>query len=100
MEKNCNCEIKLKNTPRSSDEIKKLKNRLSRIQGQIEGVKKMLDEGRYCGDVLIQTSAIKKAVEAVSYEILKEHLSTCVAEEIKNDNMSIIDETIDVIKKL
>lgn len=100
MENCCEDKVKYKKTPRTKEDVSKLKNRLSRIQGQIEGVKKMLDEGRYCGDVLIQTSAIKKAVEAVSYEILKEHLLTCVAEEIKNDNLAIINETIDVIKKI
>lgn len=89
-----------KKTPRKEENIKSLKNRLNRITGQINGVGKMLDDNRYCGDILIQISAIESALQAIGYEILKEHMNTCVVEEIKRGNTDIIDETTDLIKKL
>jgi DNA-binding FrmR family transcriptional regulator len=96
----CNSEDRVKATPRSEAQIKAIKSRINRIVGQLQGISKMIEEQRYCGDVLIQMSAAQNALKSVSYEILKEHLSSCVASEIKQGNMDIIDETIDVIKKL
>ncbi|MCR5505668.1 MAG: metal-sensing transcriptional repressor [Bacilli bacterium] len=89
-----------KHTPRSEEEIKSLKTRLNKITGQINGVSKMIEENRYCSDILMQTAAIEKALEQVGYIVLKEHLESCVVDDIKNDDLSSLDEAIELMKKL
>ncbi|MDD7280772.1 metal-sensing transcriptional repressor [Floccifex sp.] len=90
-------ECKCKKEPRR--DVKNLKNRLHRIAGQINGVEKMIDENRYCGDVLIQISAIETALENLGYIILQEHLETCVVDDVKNDKTNM-DEVIALMKRL
>ena len=92
------CETK--DIPRSDEELKDLKVRLNRIIGQLNGVSKMLDENRYCKDILVQISAIESAIKQVGYIVLETHLKTCVKDKIKNNDEEVIDETIDIIKKL
>ncbi len=89
-----------KHTPRSEKQIKDLKNRLNRISGQINGISKMLDENRYCGDILMQIAAVEKALEQVGYLVLDEHLKTCVVDDIKENNFSSLEEAIELMKKL
>ena len=89
-----------KHTPRSEAQKKQLQNRLSRMAGQLNGISKMLEENRYCGDILIQVSAVESALQSFGYLVLKEHLETCVVEEIQKGNDQIMDETIDLVKKL
>lgn len=96
----CSCCERSKHTPRTSEELKTLYSRLNRIIGQLNGIKNMLDENRYCGDILIQLSAAEKALENFGYIILEDHLKTCVTENIKDGNDSILDETIELVKKL
>lgn len=95
-----NCDCKFKNTPRSDKTIRALQSRLNRIIGQIGGIKKMLDDDRYCDDILIQLSAVNRAVESISYQILQEHFKTCVVEEISNGNTQIVDELFKTIKNM
>ena len=97
-EKNCGC--RFKNTPRSQKSVKALQSRLNRITGQIGGIKKMLDDGRYCDDILVQLSAVKKAIESISYQILQEHFETCIVEEISKGNLQIVDELFRTIKNM
>lgn len=99
MEECPNCQ-RYKHTPRSIEETKALKNRLSRIQGQISGVSKMVDDNRYCGDILIQIAAIERSLQEVGYMILRTHMDTCVREDMKNDKQGTVDETIELIRKL
>ena len=80
--------------------MKQLKNRLSRINGQLNGISKMLDENRYCGDILIQVAAVESALQAFGYQVLKTHMETCVTEEIQNGNLKVVDETVELIRKL
>lgn len=89
-----------KNTPREEQTLKQLQNRLNRIIGQLNGIKTMLDDNRYCGDVLTQVAAVESALQSLGYIILRNHLETCVVEEIKKDNMQILDEALELIKKL
>ncbi len=77
-----------------------LKNRLSRMVGQLNGIGRMLDENRYCGDVLTQVAAVESALQAFGHLILKEHMETCVVEEIRKGNTSVVDEAVELIKKL
>ena len=98
-ERDC-CAHHHKAKPRSEKELKQLKNRLSRINGQLNGISRMLDENRYCGDILIQVAAVESALQAFGYQVLKTHMETCVTEEIQNGNMAVVDETVELIKKL
>ncbi len=99
MPENNSC-CKHKNTPRSDKCKKNLDNRINRIIGQLGGIKKMIDEDRYCADIIIQLSAAEKALENLGYIILQDHIETCVSEKIKNGDENIVDETVELIKKL
>ncbi len=96
---NCPC-CKHKDIPRDEKMIRQLKNRINRMSGQLAGISKMIDDNRYCGDILIQLSALESALRSFGYIILKNHHDTCVADEMKKGNESITEETIELIKKL
>ena len=87
-------------TPRDEGELRQLKNRLNRMTGQLNGIARMLDENRYCGDILIQISAVENALQNFGYLVLKSHLENCVAEEVRAGNPDIMDETLELMKKL
>ena len=89
-----------RHTPRSEDELRQLKNRLNRMVGQLNGIGRMLDENRYCGDILIQISAVEKALQGFGYTVLQSHMESCVAEEVRNGNPDIMAETLELMKKL
>ncbi|MCM1099824.1 MAG: metal-sensing transcriptional repressor [Clostridium sp.] len=89
-----------KATPRQAADVKKLKNRLSRMQGQLSGIGKMLDENRYCGDILTQIAAVESALQAFGHLILEEHMETCVREKILQEDPDVIGETLELIRKL
>ena len=86
--------------PRSEEAKKKLINRLNRVIGQLGGIKKMVEEDRYCGDILMQVAAVESALQALGYVMLQDHMETCVVEEIQNGNTAIVDEAIELVKKL
>lgn len=91
---------RLKATPRPEKELKQLKNRLSRITGQLNGIGRMLDENRYCGDILTQLAAVESALQSFGYLVLKEHMETCVVEEIQKGNTAVVEEAVELMKKL
>lgn len=99
-EKQETCRCHQKATPRSERELKQLKNRLSRMAGQLNGIGKMLDENRYCGDILTQVAAVESALQAFGYLVLQEHMETCVVEEIQKGNTGVVEEAVELIKKL
>ena len=68
--------------------------------GQLGGIKKMVEEDRYCGDILMQVAAVESALQALGYVMLQDHMETCVVEEIQNGNTAIVDEAIELVKKL
>lgn len=88
-----------KNTPRSPQLQKSLVTRCNRAIGQLNGVKSMIEQGRYCGDVLTQLAAVESAVKAISREVMQDHLETCVVEEIQKGDTEIIDEVMRLFKK-
>lgn len=94
------CSCRQKATPREEKELKQLKNRLSRIAGQLNGIGRMLEENRYCGDILNQVAAVESALQAFGYLILQDHMETCVVEEIRKGNTVIVDEAVELMKKL
>ena len=85
---------------RSAEEKKNLTRRLNIIEGQVRGVKDMILDDRYCDEVLIQISAINKSLKSLGTEILKNHLQTCIVGELKKDNLSAIDDVINLFDKL
>ncbi len=95
---NCCCSQKTKE--RSEEEFKKLINRLNRIEGQVRGVKRMLENDAYCTDVLIQVSAINAALNSFNKMLLAEHIRTCVAEDIRQGKDETIDELVMTLQKL
>ena len=95
MESNC-CK---KKTKRSEEEKKKLNNRLNRIEGQVRGVKKMIEEDRYCDDVLIQLSAIDKSIKSLANHILENHMYSCVLNDLEKGNYEIIDEVVNLFRR-
>lgn len=95
-----NCCCHFKNTPRSDETSRQLRNRINRIIGQLNGIQKMLDDNRYCGDIINQISAVESALQSVGYIILEEHMQTCVIEEVKNGNNDIVSEAVELMKKL
>ena len=96
MDINCCCN---KKTKRSPDEKKLITNRLNRINGQINGINKMIENDAYCNDVLIQLSAVEKAVKSLSTHILENHLYTCVSRDLENGDLDTIDELISLFKR-
>ena len=95
--KNC-CTHKKKQ--RSPDEYRSLLNRLSRIEGQVRGIYKMVEADAYCTDILIQVSAINAALNAFNKELLANHIKTCVANDIKNGKEDTVDELVATLQKL
>ena len=88
-----------KKTYRAEEEKKIINNRISRIEGQLRGVKKMVEEDAYCNDVLIQLSAIENSVKSLSNHVLENHLYSCVTRDIENGKLEIIDELVNLCKK-
>ena len=95
----CSC-VHEKNTPRNEAELKQLKNRISRMVGQLNGIGKMLDENRYCGDILNQIAAVESALQSFGYIVLQNHMETCVVEEIQKGNFAVVEEAVELMKKL
>ena len=97
VEKQC-CAGKTK--VRNEKEYKLLLNRLNRIEGQVRGVKKMVESDSYCTDILIQVAAINAALNAFNRELLSQHIKSCVLDDIKNSKDETIEELIVTLKKL
>lgn len=85
---------------RSEAEKKALTNRLSRIEGQIRGIRKMVDEGAYCPDILTQSAAVSAAMNSFNRELLACHIRTCVVEDIKAGDEETVDELVRLLQKL
>ena len=97
--KNCHIE-RFKKDKRSTESKKNLQKRLSRACGQLNGISKMIEEDRYCEDVLIQLSAVINALKSFGNVLLKEHLESCVSNKIKQGDSEVISEVMEIIKKL
>ena len=95
----CEC-CRAKHTPRSEKELKQLQNRLNRMIGQLRGISRMLEENRYCGDILTQVAAVESALQSFGYIVLQEHMETCVAQEVRKGNDQILEEAVELMKKL
>ena len=97
MKKECKC-TRCKH--RTDEEKRDLTRRLKIIAGQINGIQQMISEDRYCDDVLLQVASATNALKSLGSEILKSHMKSCMVEDIKNDNMDVIEDIIDLFGKL
>lgn len=95
--KNCCCQRK---TDRSEEEKRKLINRLSRIEGQIRGIKSMVENDAYCADILTQSSAVSSAIHSFNSDLLARHIRTCVSDDLKNGREGAAEELTALIQKL
>lgn len=89
-----------KKTVRSEDERRALINRLRRIEGQIRGIRGMVEKSAYCPDILVQVAAANAALNAFTKELLANHIKTCVADDIRAGNDEVIDELVTTLQKL
>ena len=96
-EKCCSCH---KTTKRSEEEYKRLIHRLNRMEGQIRGIRGMVEKSAYCTDILMQVSAVNAALNAFNKELLANHIKTCVARDIRAGQDETIDELVLTLQKL
>lgn len=89
-----------KKTLRSVEEQKKLVNRLNRIEGQIRGIRNMVENDAYCNDILVQCAAVNAAVNAFNRELIASHMRGCVARDLREGKDEVIDELVETLQKL
>ncbi|MGN0550638.1 MAG: metal-sensing transcriptional repressor [Acutalibacteraceae bacterium] len=97
MDKEC-CTHKTKE--RSEEEYKHLINRLNRIEGQIRGIRGMVEKNVYCTDILVQAAAVNAAINAFSRELLSNHIKSCVANDLRAGREETVDELVATLQKL
>ena len=97
-EESCCCCHKTKK--RSEKEYKDLVNRLSRIEGQVRGIKNMLEKDAYCTDILMQVSAVNAALNSFNKVLLANHIKSCVTQDILDGKEETVDELVSVLQKL
>jgi DNA-binding FrmR family transcriptional regulator len=97
VKENCCCG---KTTERTDADKKKLLNRLNRIEGQIRGIKGMIERNEYCADILVQSAAVNAAVNSFNKELLSNHIRSCVARDIRDGKDEVIDELLAILQKL
>ena len=97
IDKGCCCNT---SKHRSEKEYKDLMNRLSRIEGQVRGIKGMLEKDAYCPEILVQVSAVNAALNSFNKVLLANHIRTCVADDIREGKDETVDELVKVLQKL
>ena len=97
MEQETNC---CRHKHREEPELQSLLNRLNRIEGQVRGVRNMVEKEVYCTDILTQVSAIQSALNAFSRELLSNHIHTCVVTDIQNGHTEVVEDLLVTIQKL
>ena len=97
--KTCPC-CEERHKERSDKEYKDLIHRLNRVEGQVRGIKRMVEEDAYCTDILIQVSAVNAALNSFNKVLLANHIRTCVAEDIRAGKEETIDELVATLQKL
>ena len=93
----CDCH---KTKERSEEEVKRLVNRLNRVEGQIRGIRGMVERSAYCPDILAQVAAANAALNAFARELLAEHIRTCVTRDIREGKDETVEELLDTLQKL
>ena len=95
-----NCAVCEKHTERGEDEKKKLINRLNRIEGQVRGLRGMIERDAYCADVLTQSAAVSAAINAFNRDLLARHIRSCVVRDIRDGEDGTVDELVALVQKL
>ena len=95
--KECCCDNKIK--VRNKTEQDMILDRLNRITGQINGIKKMVEESRYCDDILTQISAVNNSLKSLGLSLIENHMKTCVKEDIKNGKDEVLDELLKTFER-
>jgi DNA-binding FrmR family transcriptional regulator len=85
---------------RTEEESKALQNRLARIEGQVRGIRGMVESDAYCVDILTQVTAVTAALNAFSRELLAEHIRTCVTHDLKEGNEETVEELVETVRKM
>ena len=85
---------------RSEEEVKRLVNRLNRVEGQIRGIRGMVERSAYCPDILAQVAAANAALNAFSKKLLSEHIRTCVTRDIREGKDETVEELLCTLQKL
>lgn len=93
----CECH---KETVRSEEERRKLINRLSRIEGQIRGIRGMIEYDAYCTDILTQSAAVTAAMSSFNRELLNNHIRGCVSRDIRDGRDEVVEELLEILQKL
>lgn len=91
---------KQKTKERNEEEKQKLIRRLNIIAGQVNGLQQMVTDDRYCADILMQISSTTNALKSLGNEILKNHMKSCMVEDIQKGNLEVIEEILDLVNKL
>ena len=100
MEK-CHCkDVKHKHRDKDGKEYKGLISRLNRIEGQVRGIRRMVEEDRYCVDIMTQVSAIQAALGAFNKELLSQHIKSCVVHDIRDGDEAVVDELVMLLGKM
>ncbi len=94
------CKMCTKNKHRCEEEKRNIIKRLNVIEGQIRGIKQMVESGRYCSDIIMQLSASMNSLKSLGNNMLKSHMKSCMVDNIKNNNLDIIDEVITMVEKI
>ena len=89
-----------KHTERGAEERKKLINRLSRIEGQIRGIRAMVEKDAYCPDILVQSAAVNAAVNSFNKDLIASHIRHCVVRDVREGNDGVISELVETLQKL
>lgn len=95
-----NLKTNQKITKRNEEEKQKLIRRLNIIAGQVNGLQQMVTDDRYCADILMQISSTANALKSLGNEILKNHMKSCMVEDIQKGNLEVIEEILDLVNKL
>ena len=98
--KTCCCGCSQRKKERTPEEYTRLIHRLNRIEGQIRGIRGMVEAGAYCPDILVQAAAVNAAINAFNKELLASHIRTCVAQDIRDGKDQVIDELVTTLQKL
>lgn len=97
----CCCSIgKLKHRDKNSKEYKNLITRLNRIEGQIRGIRNMVESDRYCVDILTQVTAVQSALNSFNKILLSQHIKSCVVHDIREGKEDVVDELVCTLQKL
>ncbi len=100
MEEKTVCPCCAKTTERTEAERKKLIHRLNRIEGQIRGIRGMVEKDAYCTDILVQSAAVNAAVNAFNRDLIARHIKGCVVRDIREGRDEVIDELVATLQKL